>query len=467
MGLQIDSDVLMKALMSFASGTNFNQPGYGRKEATLTASSLATLNGCCALFDPCGSNDLLSLAIEGEKFLDWLGFKPNNECRQFVKLLSYVGPAGTAAGSEATGAIAACADAPGVEFGTCEILLPDKGRIARAGPVRDLTDNNLVVCNQYPRFTKQGEQITDELMWSLVMAGTALKQDLKRMLINGNPDTTGNFAGLEALVNTGYVDAQSARRCSAMDSYVLNWGNNVMTYAFNGTHVLIDYIVDIVRRIRTRAAFSNLGQIASGEMILMMPSYIRDALLDAFTFWTIQSGVAYNEVNFSNYETRTFRNSLNGGGYGDGQIFIDGQPLPIITYDWHDMTQVAPRFVGDIYILTRSIGSMPVMWGQYVDMNAPAAAFEREAGYAHYKATDGGRFLTYWKTDNTCTEATVLMRPNIYLNAPWAQARISGVAALRPLAPISPDPTSAYFAEEYLATASCPEDYLITSLITR
>jgi hypothetical protein len=466
MGLMMDSDVLMKALVQLAQGQSHN-PGYGRKEATLTESTLPTFNGCCGLFDPCGNNDLLSFTVEGEKLLDWIGWKANNECKQFVKMLSYAGPAGTSTGAEATGAIAACAAAPGVEFGTCEVLLPDKGRIARTGPTRDLTENNLKICDTYPTFTKQGEQITDELMWSLTLAGIALKQDLKRMLISGNADTTGHFAGLEALVNTGYIDARFGRACSAMDSYVLNWGNHVASYALNGTHVLVDYLIDIIRRIRTRAAWANLGPIGAGDMILTMPSYLRDAILDTFTFYTIQAGVAYNEVNFANYETRAFRNSLNGGTYGDGQIFVDGLTIPIITYDWHPMTQAAPNFIGDIYVLTRRIGNMPVLWGQYIDMTQPANAFANQAGYAHYKATDGGKFLTYWKTDETCTEATVLMRPNLYLSAPWAQARIVGVAAQRPLAPINPDPTSSYFVEGTLAPAACPEDYLLTSMISR
>lgn len=465
MGMQIDSDTLFKALMALAQG-NAPQPSFGRKEASLTPSTLATMTGCCGLFDPCGNNDLLSFTLEGEKFLDWLGWKANNECNQFVKMISYVGPAGTSTDTEATGAIDVCAAAPGVEFGTCEVLLPDKGRLARSGPVRDLTANNLVLCNSRPLFTKQGEQITDELMWSLTMAGIALKQDIKRMVVSGNPNTTGNFAGLEALVNTGYKDAHFGTACSAMDSYVLNWNSNVMTYQLNGTHVLVDYIIDIVRRIRTRAAWANLGGIAQGDMILMMPAYLRDALLDVFTFWSIQAGAQYAEINFSNYETRTFRNSLNGGLYGDGQIFIDGQAIPIITYDWHAMTQSAPRFIGDIYVLTRRIGNMPVFYGQYIDMNAPAAAFSNQAGYAHYKATDGGKFLTYWKTDETCTEATVLIRPNLYLSAPWAQARIQSVAAQRPLNPLSPDPTSSYFVEGTLVPAACPEDYLLTSMIS-
>ena len=128
------------------------------------------------------------------------------------------------------------------------------------------------------------------------------------------------------------------------------------------------------------------------------------------------------------------------------------------------MGQAAPYFTGDIYVLTRRIGSMPVFFGQYIDMNSPVGALSAEAGYAHYSATDGGKFLRYWKYDNECFEGTMVMRPNLYLSAPWAQARIQDVACVRPLSPLSPDPTSSYYAETVLTPATCPEDYLTGAL---
>ena len=98
MGFKIDSEALAQALTMLASGTlQGNQPR--SKEASLTNSTMASMYGCCGLFDLCGSNDLLSLTVVGEQFLDWLSFRANNECNQFVKLITYIGPAGTAAGT--------------------------------------------------------------------------------------------------------------------------------------------------------------------------------------------------------------------------------------------------------------------------------------------------------------------------------------------------------------------------------
>ena len=433
--------------------------GISQKETSLTLSTIAPLYGCCSLFQPSGNNDLLSLTLEQEPFLDWLGWKPNADCRQFVKCLSYVGPDGTAAGSPSSGVAAACADANSVEWGACEYLLPDKGRIKRASPTRDITENNRRLWAERPLFTKDGQQISDELMWSIAMAGITTRQDLKRLVITGNHANANEFAGLQTLVNTGYRDVNNGRRCYAMDSYVLDWGSQPMTYEPNGTHALVDYLIAYIRRILQRANWSNMGEVAAGDLILQMPTFLRDCLLDTFTCWSVCPG----STQLDSYEARTYRNSLNGGMFGHGQIFVDGRPIPIICYDWVDFGQAAPYFTGDIWILTRRIGNVPVLWGQYIPMNDPAAAFQREAGYAHYKAVDDGRFLVYWKTDNECAQATLVLRPNLYLAAPWAQARIQNVACQRPLDPLSPDPTSSYYPETNLATASCPEDYLLTS----
>ena len=206
-----------------------------------------------------------------------------------------------------------------------------------------------------------------------------------------------------------------------------------------------------------------MGGIAVGDQVIVLPSFLRDGLLDAFTCWSVCPGAQYSETDLNTLEARSFRNTLNGGAFGMGQIFVDGTPVPIITYDWAAIGQAAPYHLGDVYVLTRRIGNLPVFWGQYIDMSQPAARFQEEAGYGHYKAVDGGRFLAYWKMDNECIMPVMVMRPNLYLSAPWAQARFVNVGALRPLAPISPDPTSSYYAETNLGIATAPEDYLLTS----
>jgi|GEM_PF-2027804 len=472
MALNIDIEQLLRmaaatgALSGNGGSYGANQlPGMRGKEASLTLSGLGSLTGCCGLFQDQSNSPLFSLTMQDEAFLAWMGWVANDECRQFVKLLSYTGPSGTASGTQGTGEKAACDDAAGVEFGTCEILLPDKGRLARSGPTRDLTENNRRLWAEQPVYTLDGRQIDDDLTWSTVLAGRVVYDDLKRMVITGNGSSANQFEGLERIVNTGYVNVTNGVRCSAMDSIVVNWANHAMSYKLNGQHALVDYVIAIVRRIRQRITWAGMGRAAVGDMVIMLPTFLRDCLLDAFTCWSVCPGAQYNEANLNTLEARTFRNSLNGGQYGDGQIFVDSQPVPVLTYDWQAVTHNATYFTGDIYVLTRAVnnGAVPVLRGQYIDMSKPANRFGEVSGNGHYKATDGGRFLWYWKTDNECIQPTVVFRPNLWCSAPWAQARIQDVACMGPLNPLSPDPTSSYYAEDYLSTAFCPEDYLTAS----
>lgn len=466
MSLQIDIEQLLR--MAGATGAlsgNGNTLGMRGKEASLTLSTSPGLNSPGGLFVDQSDNALFSLTLRDEPFLEWMGWRPNDEIRQFVKLINYVGPAGTAANTEGNGATAACDDAPGVEYGTCEVLLPDKGRLKRAGPTRDLTENNRKLWAEQPVYTLQGQQINDNLTWSTVLAARTVYDDLKRMVITGNTSSANQFDGLQRLVATGYVNVIDGTRCTAMDSIVVNWASHVMSYTLNGAHNLVDYLIAIVRRIRQRITWASMGGVAVGDMAIVLPTFLRDCLLDSYTCWSVCPGQAYNEANLNTLEARTFRNGLNGGTYGMGQIFVDGTPIPIVTYDWQAFGQAAPYFTGDIYVLTRALGngSVPVLSGQYINMTNPAQAFAEASGTAHYKATDGGRFLWYWKTDNECVQPTVVFRPNVWCSAPWAQARIQNVACRSPLNPLSPDPTSSYYAETYLHPAYSPEDYLVGS----
>ncbi len=445
--MQIDLEQLLRAanLAGALSGTN------GR-EKKLSLSTLTPLFGCAPLFGRDLTNPLLSLTIGDDNFLDWLGWRANNECNQFAQLITYVAAAGTSNDDPTSGVAGACAPANGVEYGACKVLLPDKGRIKRRGPVRDITEVARRGPREQPVVMKDGTVIEDELVWTLTLAGMALRQDLKRLLITGNAANDNEFHGLERLVNTGYTDVTTGHRCTAMDSIVLDWGNRTMAETVSDAN-FISWLIAVVRRIRQRVAWAGLGGIAVGEQIIMLPSYLRDELLNAFTCWSVCPGGQYNEMNMNTLEARAKRDSLNGGLFGDGQIFVDGAPIPVIAYDWQAIGQSGDKFTGDVYVLTRSIGNTPVLWGQHIDMNTAAAAFEAESGQGVYQPTDNGRFLTYWDRENECVTATVVMRPNIYLGAPWAQARITDVAAKPLLGPLSPDPASAYYAEEYLAPA--------------
>lgn len=436
------------------------------KRTDLTLSGAATPYGCCGLFDLCTDPNLMQLNVEGNrlmgaslagsnKFLDWLTWPTTNECIMRKSFITFVRP-DQSRGVCTEGYLAdPCADPNGFEWGTCDFELRDFARLRRKGPVRDITENRMVLCKTQPRYRLDGTIITSEKELDMVMATEVIIQDLKRMTIDGNATTAGQFDGLQQLVRTGYTDP-SGKRCSSMDSLVIDWNGNNMSggngITWNGAAVantfdFVEVLAAVVRHIRQNIGYAPSLQARDmrvGEMVLVMPTFMTRCLLDFFTCWSMCTNAVVD-----NYESRRYREQLNGGTFGDGRIFIDGFEIPLIGYDW-GLANGDTR--GDIYLLTGAVGGQRILHGQLLDM----AGVPADAPGATYEVFDDGKILTWRRHDHTCYEQIVEMRPRLVNWAPWAQARFEDVRCAGPGLPKSPDPCGSAFPEKYLYVAECP-----------
>jgi hypothetical protein len=166
-------------------------------------------------------------------------------------------------------------------------------------------------------------------------------------------------------------------------------------------------------------------------MILVMPSSFITCLLDAYTCWSVCAGDFSLMMSF---EARRFRDALNGGLYGAGQITIEGVTIPIMPFDYN-LINSGNTF--DAYLLTRGVGNRRWLYGQYNNMNLVAA---KMAGEGEFMSIDGGRVLTWNVHDHTCEERVAEMQPRLVLEAPWAQVRIADVSCDVIGGPLSTDP---------------------------
>ena len=99
----------------------------------LAVSDLATIYGCCGLFDLCGDDDLISLSMQGaDKFMDWLGWEGTDVCIIEKNFISWVQP--SEAGARTGWVGDPCGDPNSIEFGTCAFRIEDFGRLRRAAP---------------------------------------------------------------------------------------------------------------------------------------------------------------------------------------------------------------------------------------------------------------------------------------------------------------------------------------------
>lgn len=395
------------------------------------------------LFDACGDNDLMSLSFTGvNPFLDWLGWQPTDVYRLVREYILFNRAAKVLPGGTASAGWLAdpCADPNSIETEFCELVLSGFARLRRMGPTRDITKTALNYCETSPRYRIDGSVITDDREYDLARAVEVLIQDLAGMVINGAASTPGQFDGLENIVKSGYD-------CCWLDSILIDWNGNDMAggagMTWNGgaiptTTNFVDLLMALVRRIRQRIRMvpTLAGRsLTEGDMILVMPGEFATCLLDQYTCWTVCSG---DMTQMQSFEARRFRDALNGGLYGAGQITIEGVVIPIMPFDYHLISGLS---LFDAYLLTRGVGGRRWLYGQFNNMNPVAA---KMAG-GEYSAIDGGRILTWNVEDHTCEERVAEMQPRLICEAPWAQVRISDVSCTTLAGPISVDPWSEYF----------------------
>lgn len=398
-------------------------------------------------FDRC-VDGLMSLHYGARAgILDLFNWNVSNTFLETFNYLTYVRPA-YSGGNPTPGHLAdPCADPNGFEYGTSQITLEGFGRYGRMGPVREILAPTQY-CKTDPRYRLDGSVITDEFEWDMRFMMDTLMQDLFRDIIVGNSATPGKFDGLLQWINTDY-DTE------LLNSTVVDWkgqdmvgdGGGVPTV--NGTSIaadthLINLLLAIFRRFRQRISWSpTLAQqeLNGRNMVLVMPTFLAECLLDVFTCWSVCEGGEFNPVNLQTYEARTFRDSLNGGRYGGGFIRLDGQVIDIFPYDWETIHGASS---GDIYFLSLSVGDQQLWEGQH--LNAAAASGQMNArGHDEYFTTDGGRIIGKTDVDNLCIQTKIWIRPRLVNRAPWLQARIMNVQCNRILDPLSPDPLMTSF----------------------
>jgi len=430
-----------------------------KERQALTLSDLATIYGCCGLFDMCADEDLMSLHFAGtEPFMDWLGWIATNICLIRKEFIAWMRPdADCSEGFLAN----PCEDPEGVEWGKCDFTLEDFGRLRRGGPVRDVTKNDVRYCERQPRYRLDGTPVTDDREYDARVITEVVVQDLRRYIVTGNVATAGQFDGLQRLARNGYTNANGTA-CQMMDSIVVNWNSNAMAggagITWNGAAVganwnFVDVLLSVYRRIRSRLRWSpplRAQPLGVGDIVLVMPDFLVQCLLDHYTCWRVCDGSEFNPVAIQSYEARTFRDKLLGGQFGGGRIWLDGFEIPIIPYDWE---LINGPTTGDIYFLTGAVGNVKVIHGEYNNMATVPDGYPE----GDYYYTDGGRLLGWLERDHTCIQQILEMQPRLLCWAPWAQARFQNVRCAIPGGPLSPDPCAeSYFPLDSFSVAQCP-----------
>lgn len=422
------------------------------KEQDLGNPSVVNIYGRYSIFDPCVAGDVFGLQVQSHGLINWLGWRPNRFYRRRVDFITWFGPEGTAAGTPTSGAGAPCSDPTvGFEYGHAGYELLHSSWYHRIGDPLDPHTITQERCETSPRYRLNGKIITDDIEWQMNGIMTAMQQSLRRALIHDSHLTPYEMNGLETIIKQGYLDDDS-QPAPMLDSILVDWLNDTLDGDNNGFGNFFNYLDEVITEIEYRA--QAIGPITETDMVLLTSRFMATCLLDAFACYTTCGVTDSNDVTDQalRAEQRKARLALNAGPLWDGASAVgfinlkSGRRLAIIVEDSLDISKSLYGYSTDIYILTRRIGSLDVLYGEYLDLREYENRVKKYSPAFTARADAAGRFVSKAKEDNWCTTLMMGMSPELYLSAPWAQVRISNVACAKQRRPVSGDP----FQPDYL-----------------
>lgn len=416
------------------------------KETSLTPTT-TSIYGRYSIFDPCSPGDVFGLQVQTVGLLQWLGFRPNKFYRRRVDFIPWFGPAGMSGEGSipSTGAGAPCDDPEGWEFGVCGYDLCHTSWYHRAGEALDPHTIVQERCETTPRYRLNGVQISDDVEWQMNGIMGVLQQDLRRDLIHGNHTNAYQMNGLEAIIKEGYTN-DDGLTCPQIDSILVDWANDDLDGVANGFGNFFDYLDEVITEIEYRA--SGIGNITEVDMALLTSRFMATCLLDAFACYTTCGVTAAGDITDQalRAQQRALRRELNGGPLYDGATAVgylhlkSGRRIPILVDDALDLSKAADTYCTDIYLLTRRIGSIDVLYGEYMDLRVYENRVRAKTPEFHARADAAGRFVVKGKEDNWCVQLIMGTSPEIYISAPWAQVRFQDVCCARSRQPLTGDP---------------------------
>ena len=283
------------------------------------------------------------------------------------------------------------------------------------------------------------------------------KRDFARLLYTGTPtnNTAGGgykeFWGFDALINTGYRDAETGTACPAADSIVRSFGS--LDVASNGT-TIVRTITNMYRNLKYIASKSGLAPVKWGIAMSWALFY------EITEVWPIAYHTYRNTVTASPNSQTTFNNgtdltNMRDAMRGDidamtGQyLLIDGQKVDVILDEAITETVLAGEsFTSSIYFIPLTVlGGTPVTYMDYFDQSL-SYEFAQQFAPGFYQVTDGGRFLIHKKPPtNFCVQMLGKTEPRLVLRTPFLAARLTSVKYTPVAHERSWDTASSYFAD--------------------
>lgn len=275
--------------------------------------------------------------------------------------------------------------------------------------------------------------LTNEIARKFWERNVAFHRQLMQQVWTGNPTNNSagggykEMTGLEVLVNTGHVDAETNQACAAVDSYVRDFGSARIDIAAGATDI-VRAMTDMYYQLKQRAIRSGVAPIRL--VIAMRPQLFYELTsvwpCSYLTFRCLQASDGTPLTTDSSDAVR-FRDEMRGGSY----LMIDGDRVDVILDDGipeDDGTEGAtPRgcFRTDIYFLPMSIvGGQSTLYLEYFQYSNPSI---QDAIGNMVLARIEGAFITWPRQTNLCVQWQSKVEPRLVLRTPWLAGRLQNV----------------------------------------
>lgn len=274
---------------------------------------------------------------------------------------------------------------------------------------------------------------------------------LARQLWSGNPANNNagggyrELTGLQLLVNTGYVDAETGAACASVDSYLSN-----LAYARIDTNqsAIVAALHNMAYQLRSRAERAGVTPV---RWIIAMRAQLFYELTAIWpcSYLSFRCDNSGQMLALDSQDAVRMRDEMRAGKY----LLIDGIRYDVMTDDGIPELDgnssggnfPAGCFSSDIYFLPMSVvGGTSTLYMEYFQWQNPSI---RDALGNMVLGRIEGAWITWPKQDNLCVQWQSLIEPRLVLRTPWLAGRLQNVVYCPTQHERDPFPDGAYHVD--------------------
>lgn len=298
-----------------------------------------------------------------------------------------------------------------------------------------------------------GDLLTNEISRKFWELNVSFHRLLSRQVWQGSPANNNagggyrEMTGLDVLINTGHVDAETNLALPSLDSTLVSFGNVNVNSDGDALVNALSYMYMVKRDLAERT-----GLMPVRWVFAMRPELFWEVTsVWPCAYLTYRCQVTGNErVNIDAADQVRFRDEMRAGRY----LLINGERIEVvlddgINYDDGNSSGgafPAGCFRSDIYLIPMSVvGGRSVLYLEHFDFANPSAQSALGTGILNMRAE--GAFLTWPRQTNTCFVFQSQIKPRLVLRTPWLAARLQNVVYCPTLNPRQPFTDDTYFVD--------------------